>query len=58
MSTPLPASGTGLLEHESGFSFEDHEEHIEVNEMMVIEINFGKGKKGDVVVHYGDDPAD
>lgn len=44
------------LEHESGFSFEDHEEHIEVNEMMVIEINFGKGKKGDVVVRYGDDP--
>lgn len=30
---------------------------IDNEEMMVIEINFGKNKKDDIVVHFGDDPA-
>ena len=25
-------------------------------ELVVIEINFGKGRKDDITVHYGDDP--
>ena len=45
------------MEAETGFSFHDHDDAAEIDEMMVIEINFGKGKSGDVVVHYGDNPA-
>lgn len=30
---------------------------IDNEEMMVIEINFGKNKKDDIVVHFGDNPA-
>ena len=26
-------------------------------EIMVIEINFGKGKKDDIIVHFGDNPV-
>jgi hypothetical protein len=28
----------------------------ELGEMMVIEINFGKGRKDEILVHFGDDP--
>lgn len=30
---------------------------IDNEEMMVIEINFGKGRSDDIVVHFGDNPA-
>ena len=30
---------------------------IDNEEMMVIEINFGKNKKDDIVVHFGDNPV-
>lgn len=30
---------------------------IDNEEMMVIEINFGKNRKDDIVVHFGDNPV-
>lgn len=34
---------------------DDDKAHL--REMMILEVNYGKGR-GDILVHFGDDPAD
>ena len=46
-------SSVSILDSISDDSEEDDDD---LNEMMVIEISFGKGKSDEIVVHYSDDP--
>jgi hypothetical protein len=43
---------------ENEHEVENGEVEEELDEMMVIEINFGKDKSDEVMVHFGDDPIE
>lgn len=44
--------------HLESITDDSDDDEEDLNEMMVIEISFGKGKSDEIVVHYSDDPRE
>ena len=58
LQSQQPSDDESSASHLESITDDSEDDEDDLNEMMVIEISFGKGKSDEIVVHYSDDPRE